>query len=41
MERQNECAHSRILWQRRRGGSRASLFARLCTDRFTIARQSP
>src|SRR5438094_4967123 len=41
MERQNERAHSRILWQRRRGGSRASLFARLCTDRFTIARQSP
>ena len=41
MERQNECAHSRILWQRRRGGSRASLFAGLCTDRFTIARQPP
>src|SRR2546426_1259508 len=41
MERQNERAHSRILWQRRRGGSRASLFASLCTDRFAIARQPP
>src|SRR6266566_2972255 len=40
MERQNERAHSRILWQRRRGGCGPSAFASLCTDRFTIARQS-